>query len=206
MVRFLLFIGLFWITFSAKGSGSDCSLTLSYFIITGQSPVHQFKLVYNQNADLSNLTNRTAENQSVESRSLVKIPVNLIQGDNTMIISDFRDMVKMKEYPEIILDIHTGQLLNLDSGNTRNIMFYITIAQTTKLTSALVSIHYDKNRSAYNLDGRLSIDLKNFDLKPPVKFFGLMKVRDDVDIEFKLIFDPGLNEMNMVSDSHFVEK
>jgi hypothetical protein len=115
-------------------------------------------------------------------------------------------MVKMKEYPEIILDIHTGQLLNLDSGNTRNIMFYITIAQTTKLTSALVSIHYDKNRSAYNLDGRLSIDLKNFDLKPPVKFFGLMKVRDDVDIEFKLIFDPGLNEMNMVSDSHFVEK
>jgi hypothetical protein len=136
-----------------------------------------------------------------ESHSVIKIPVDQIHGDNVMLTNDFREMVHMDHYPEIILDFDKGQLLNLSLGQAQKIDFYLTIAQKKRPMSAYVSGLFDKKRNAFHLYGSFSFDLKEFGLEIPSKFFGLVKIKDHVDIEFTLIFDPGQNEMMVNSGS-----
>jgi hypothetical protein len=201
MIRFLLIILLIWITPAAAGNMYHCNLTLSSFIIKGKSPVHQFKLVYNQNPEASQQTVRTLLCDDGESHSAIRIPVDRIQGDNVMLTNDFREMVHMDHFPEIILDFDKEQLMSLASGQVQRIAFYLTIEQKKRLISAFVSGIYDKKRNAFHLFGSFLLDLKQFELEIPSKFFGLLKIKDHVDIEFTLIFDRGKNEMMVNSDS-----
>ncbi len=202
MVRFIFSIFIVWIAISSQASGTDGNLTLAGFVITGKSPVNQFKLKFDQTVQQTILFNRSTMGNVGQSRIRLTIPVYQIRCDNSMITKDFRDMVCMKDYPEIVLDFHTGKLSTLRLGNTQTMAFNLTIAQITKPVSASIVSEYDKDRGIFHLQGKFLLDMKDFGLKPPAKFFGLIKVSDDVDIVFILIFVPGLNEMNVISDIH----
>lgn len=93
---------------------------------------------------------------------------------------DFHKLIKTEEYPEILL--HLKQV-KMTSGNKGEAKTLIRIAGKEKSYRFPIEIHRDKH---LRFKGNWVISIKDFDLEPPHKLFGLIKVKDDINIKFNL--------------------
>ncbi|WP_169578112.1 YceI family protein [Salinimicrobium xinjiangense] len=94
---------------------------------------------------------------------------------------DFHDLLKTDQYPRIQLEINQVTLLSPSRGlATVN----ITIAEKQKKYEVPVNI---KNGEIAEFRGRLEVNIKNFNLEPPKKLFGMIVVKDVIEIDFNLL-------------------
>ena len=93
---------------------------------------------------------------------------------------DFHALVKTEEYPEISLEL---KKLCINTPTRAIADLIITIAGETKAYRVPVKI-IDGDIPQYR--GDLTLNIKDFDLKPPMKMFGLIVVKEDIDINFNL--------------------
>jgi hypothetical protein len=112
----------------------------------------------------------------------MRIPVVNFDCGSRLINSDFYDVLKKDTYPFVYiqfvaLERWTG---NTEVGGT----VYITLAGVTKP----FIIHYQINSTSkvLLLKGRQKICFSDFNLKPPEKMFGTIKVQDNLEVEFDL--------------------
>ena len=152
----------------------DCH---SYISIHGSSNVNQFQFT-NDSPEIEALT----ANPFMDSR--IKIPVRNFEASNKRMLNDFYDMVKASEYPYIDITIEPRNSADFEetSGLTR---FRTIVTIAGKSNEYIVPSHISGcTKSGYMLQGDLEVKLTDFDIEPPTKVFGAVKVNDDVFINF----------------------
>ena len=111
------------------------------------------------------------------------IPVMLIDCHNGIMNNDLQTMFKASVYPQIMIKINNLSF-NKDSGNKGTGLLSVDIDGTDKNYPIIFTNYINNNIMAIN--GTIAIDLNDFSINPPSKFFGLVTVDKVITINFGL--------------------
>jgi hypothetical protein len=133
--------------------------------------------VLSENDEISSV----ASDSEVES---IIVPVKDFSCNNEQAFHDFLTLLKANEFPNITITIPKSILMQVHPGES-------VIIHNVLINIAGVSRKYDINcieennySKEYVLVGSIKIRLTELDIKPPVKFFGLVKIKDEVIVKF----------------------
>ena len=93
---------------------------------------------------------------------------------------DFHDLLRSDQHPKIRLEVNKIDLSSPTGGLAHVI---ITIAGKHKTYAVPVKI---KTGEVAEFKGKLEVNIKNYNLEPPKKLFGMIVVKDIIEIEFDL--------------------
>ncbi len=177
---FYFLISIFWHSpaeASDEVKSSENMECRSYISIYGSSNINQFRF-YNENPQIDAIP------ENINEDNHVRIPVNDFKASNERMLHDFYDMVKAGEYPYIDIAIEPRELADFDeqSGLT-NFRTRVTIAGKSKKYLVPSEVTGCK-QNGYILKGNMQVKLTDFDIEPPTKVFGAIKVNDNVFIKF----------------------
>jgi hypothetical protein len=111
------------------------------------------------------------------------IPVKLIDCHNSIMNNDLQDMFRVSEYPHILIKINKLNI-DKDEGSKGEGILLLNIDGINKLYPISFTNYIKKDDFVIN--GNMSIDLNDFSIKPPTKFFGLITVDKVININFGL--------------------
>ncbi len=128
---------------------------------------------------------RAAEIINVKSR--IAIPVNRFDCGMKMMTKDLQKTLKQEEFPFLFIEFRQfSKMLNQPVGiATLNGLAEISLAGTTQKFQ-IQCISKRLNESEIELRGSKSIKLTDFNLKPPSKLGGAIKVEDQMVVHFVL--------------------
>jgi hypothetical protein len=167
----------------------DCE---NYISIHGSSNINQFKF------DNHNLKIKPSINASEDQASYqhIRIPVYDFKGPNDRMLNDFYELVSSSEYPYIQISIEPKEKADFDETTGKTIFkTIISLAGESSIYEVPCEILFCEN-SEYILKGNLEIELTDFNIRPPEKVFGAIKVNNEVFINFafKLKIEETLTE------------
>jgi hypothetical protein len=156
---------------------SDCT---NYVLIQGSSNINKFEFI-NYNPTIKSDTNALS---SYNSEQFIQIPVQKFSGSNNMILKDFYKMLNATKHPFIKIEIEPINSADFDetSGLT-NFKTKISIAGNTRNFSVACQL-IDCTESGKVIKGYMELELSDFNIDPPQKVFGAIKVNDTVFITF----------------------
>jgi hypothetical protein len=187
LLTYNLIFGLLFLTAGsdpfAQSSGKNLSewekSCLNFIHITGESNVSQFSFNFNQ----SQLVSQKPGNPYDTADVIIRIPIREFRASNQMMYNDFLTMMKESEYPIIEICFKRKQLNNAHNGNYSSCPdIRITIAGVTRNYKIDCSILPCSDNIF--IQGEKKLKLTDFHLKPPVKLKGLVKVSDDIQVNF----------------------
>lgn len=118
----------------------------------------------------------------------IYLPVKSFKTDNQLILRDFLTLLKANIHPDIIIGIGYKPLLDFREGNNRKIQHVrITLAGITKIYPVAFIVDSCTGNLVY-VRGHKNIKLTDFGIQPPEKFQGLVKVENEVLINFGFVF------------------
>lgn len=121
-----------------------------------------------------------SENQIRFSQAVLTLNNKGFDCGSRGINKDFHDLLRTSKHPRILLEMSRIELSGNDEGvATVN----ITIAGIQNTYKVPVVI---KNGIISEYKGSLTLDIKDYDLQPPKKLFGMIVVKDDIEINFDL--------------------
>ncbi len=152
-------------------------------VIEGATNVNLFHLSYQGN----NFSYFSSSDTSAINKLKFNIPAKEFEANPEPMLKDFLDLINADEHPMINIAINEGFVseLHKDITNTKN-----KILVTLNGVSRTYYCQSEIDKSYYNewyLSGDLKINLSDFEIAPPVKFFGLVKVKDEVSIQFNIL-------------------
>jgi hypothetical protein len=162
---------------SDKEKHASVSVCKSFVTIHGSSNVNQFYFT-NDKPVIENAAG------NFKTENYIRIPVNGFDASNKKMLGDFYDMVKARDYPNILIEIEPGKSADFDetSGRTR---FRSKISIAGKTNEYIIPSEIsDCKVSGYMLKGNLMVKLTDFGIEPPRKVLGTVKVNDEVFISF----------------------
>lgn len=131
------------------------------------------------------ITNNNVAGANTSSTSIV-LPVKDFRCDNKIAYKDFITLLKAETYPDLIIDFPgtvLEQIQNSDEVTLKNVT--INIAGVSReydiLCTAENSTAGDKVHT-----GTIKVDLADLGLRPPKKYFGIVKIKDEVIVKFGL--------------------
>lgn len=169
------------IMYEAYNKNVSCS---GYIKILGSTNLNSFELEYSF-GDNPVFFAVSDEGSPVRS-SILNIPVEEFRGQSPVMERDFYALVKSERYPEIIIRFHGIRDSSLEAG--KNIVKVgITMAGITHEYDILCAVR-TKRTGDICLTGKKSIKITDFRLDPPVKFFGIVKMGEYIDVDFSVNF------------------
>jgi hypothetical protein len=167
---------------STFGKG-NCSSKIQ---ISGSTNINTFSLKHTGGIHvLPSSANPAQQNLSDEIE--IKIPVKGFDSDNPFLLRDFYHLLQAGTFPDIIIRIKKSQLMDLfRKGKPYSQNVAIILAGREKIYETRC-LAVPCSSQGIMLYGNHVIKLSDFNLDPPVKSFGLIKVNNDVMINFELI-------------------
>jgi hypothetical protein len=114
----------------------------------------------------------------------ITVPVKDFRCENATAYHDFVSLLKADQYPDLSITIPHDELIQYPRKE------YVTIHNLV-INIAGVSKKYDIICRAENLNsedsflmGTLKVRLTDLEIEPPVKYFGLVKIKDEVIVKF----------------------
>lgn len=160
----------------------------SQLLIHGQTNVNSFTCFiscYNSTDTLSYQINPRSKALEFEQNMMI-IPIYNFNCGNNMITKDFRATVKADKNPYLNISFVS---LDQHSGNaTSKGLLDITLAGVTKQVA--VKFTQAKKGDFLQLSGNHSVCFSDFALQAPARMLGLLKVEEDLRVEFKLLIRP----------------
>lgn len=155
----------------------------SHLEITGDTNISKFKCDFNTKSleRTFDLEYRALENHLNFKNAILKLNNVDFDCGNRAINKDFHVLLKTEKHPQITLELTEIHLYNEYSGNA-----YTTITIAGKSKDYSLPIDIVKKGAAANYSGNLKLDIRDFDLEPPKKMFGLIVIKDEIEIEFNL--------------------
>jgi hypothetical protein len=157
-------------------------LPSSHLSITGDTNINKFecnfdtsylkkaqKVYYSRKDSIMNFTG-----------AILTLDTKGFDCGNKGINQDFNDLIKSDQYPEILLELNKVSLHSRTFGTAT---VCITMAGKEKFYNVPVNI---KNGPTAHIQGELELNIKDFNLEPPKKLFGIIKVKDEIEISFDL--------------------
>lgn len=157
-------------------------LPSSSLSINGDTNINKFECVFNSSF--------LKESQAIyysRRGSKVKFTGALLTLDNRGfdcgskgINRDFHDLLRTKEHPQILLELSKVELLSPQKGIAT---ICITLAGIQNFYEVPVAIN---TKETANFKGVLQLDINDYNLHAPTKLFGMIVVKDDIEIKFDL--------------------
>lgn len=115
----------------------------------------------------------------------IRIPVKNFRANNHFDYKDFLDLIKASEYPYITIQIRTNQFQEFyDYGKSYYPRLKISIAGVTRpvpVECTVIKCSFGERI----ISGNKNLKLTDFKLDPPIKSLGLIKVKNELNINFE---------------------
>lgn len=158
-------------------------LTTSRLFINGEANIKKFSCVFN-----AHYFSRQKEVMYAKEGNTIRFKNAVLtlrnEGFNcgsSAIDKDFHQLLKTEEYPKISIEVLQIELLDDSKGR---VQATITIAGHTKYYTVPIDI---VSSPIDRYVGKLQLNIRDFDLEPPKKMFGLIVIKDEVEINFDLL-------------------
>ncbi len=160
----------------------------SAFKIHGLTNLNSFDFTYfikNSPIVLCPLVNHTDSLYNITIADF-QMPLQSFETDNQQMKQDFLDLVKEKQYPTMTISVRNFYLLSTNNCIKKKgtAIVAITLGGITKLYS--IQFIINGKDKAFSVEGRQTLNIRDFDLEPPTKFFGLVQVKETIEIDFNL--------------------
>jgi len=157
--------------------------------INGSTNVNKFVL----KNDLARISIKRTCNKSDSLALLTKkywftIPVRNFKADNQHIYKDFLSLIRAREYPEIKVGFTLKDLHRLmDSKTPISFPVDISLAGTTKSYDIICRFSSCED-NCFSVSGSKKLALTDFNIEPPQKILGLIRVNNEININFDFVF------------------
>ncbi len=159
-----------------------------YIAIIGETNINCFECEYDGNEGTQNIYQFVLNSESSRDQVLeVYIPVKEFNCSQYLMYDDLQLLLKSNEHPYIRIGIDPSQLRKIPNKPAVNLDISLTIADVTNIQSILCTVD-DFKDSRLQISGQTTIHLTDYKIKPPVKFMGLVRVKDEVTISFSFNF------------------
>jgi len=148
-------------------------------LIKGKTSFGGFSCAYQNGHDQDTVSFLKTSN--AESLMDLSIPVASFDCGNRMLERDFGKTLKYEEYPSI--EVRLDDFKRVDHQYFGDIWIMLT-GKEMKLEHVPFTLMTNENGEL--LYSEITISLDYFDLTPPKKLFGLLKVQDELIIELSL--------------------
>lgn len=157
-------------------------LPSSELSITGDTNINTFECDFNTSytQEAQNIFFSKDQTEIFFTGALLKLNTEGFDCGSKPINKDFHALIQSDEYPEILLEVNRVKIKS-ESKGVANVC--ITIAGHQKFYDVPVII---RNGTVINFEGKLSLNINDFNLEPPKKLFGMIQVKDDIQINFDL--------------------
>jgi polyisoprenoid-binding protein YceI len=162
----------------------------NYVYISGETNINCFECRYTKNKNDNLYQDFQLNHDKISGESVkAEIPVSQFECSNEIMYNDFRKLLNADEYPYIRIEIDPSQIKSPLPGKSSNsdLKVSITIASITKVQPVSCRITNPGNNTI-SISGITTINIIDFHLEPPVKFLGLVRVKDEVRINFSFNF------------------
>lgn len=119
------------------------------------------------------------------SNSMLRLEIRKFDCHHKYITADFRKMVKADAYPTLII-----RFLSLDPirhGATVKGQVLVELAGKKKIMDVMYQCEQLPSGQMH-LTGNRTMRFPDFELEPPKKIGGLIRIREDIDVQFNLYF------------------
>lgn len=166
----------------SRGDTASCS---NFLIIKGESNINRFSFSYATRPEdaTSGMNYRPWQNGTE-----VMIPVRKFQASNPHMYNDFLRQLHEQEYPYITIkfpDVKPGNPDDMAKEAKYNVL--ITLAGVKKEYSIDCAVISCGGR--YSISGSETLRLTDFNITPPEKLNGLIKVKDEINVSFGIILN-----------------
>ncbi|WP_370000065.1 YceI family protein [Winogradskyella sp.] len=157
----------------------------SELVIKGHSNVNSFQCQY----DITELSDPITISYKMVGDNLsfskAKLELNTLSFNcgHKGINKDFKKLLKSDEFPKISIDLISAE--NRINDSELFVMVEITICGITKPYKVLIQV--EKRNDDLLVCGTLPLDISDFQLEPPKKMLGLVKVSNEIVIDFSLV-------------------
>lgn len=160
-----------------------------YVYIYGETNINCFECGYSKNQNNNYYQDFQLTYDKVSGAKIkAEIQISEFKCNNEIMYNDFTKLLKADEYPYISIEIDPAQIRNILPGKSAvdlNVSITIANISKTQLISCLIN---NPGNNTMNITGITTINIVDFHLKPPVKFLGLVKVKEGVAINFSFNF------------------
>ncbi len=162
----------------------------SRVVVEGQSNVNEFKCVTIRYEGDDVLTQR---NDNASGKRILEGSINMkvksFDCENRIMTRDLRETLKEDAYPEITVDVVSIALPEKDGKNHKvDGEAEITLAGETRLMDFTWEVSYP-NSKKIRLSGNREIRFSQFNIEPPTKMMGMIRVKDTLMVDFDLVLD-----------------
>ncbi len=155
----------------------NCS---NFVLIQGSSNINRFEFIH----EAPRLVSNNQQSDRFNWQQEVIVPVKEFTGSNQHMRKDFLELLKASEYPVIQIDIEPKTEKKLSENvEKRDINATITLAGQKHEYVVPCKIS-ECESSEIMIKGSLKVNLTDFNIKPPKKVLGTIKVNDEVFITF----------------------
>ncbi|MEL7587903.1 MAG: YceI family protein [Prolixibacteraceae bacterium] len=157
-------------------------------VIEGSTNMNRFHLNYRERHYSAIPETAIAE----DDRFRILIPARDIMAESKLMRQDFLRMINAREYPFIYvaLDEDIAARMAETSSLTHRIGLTLNgIARSYTIRSGSAECYPGQ----WCLTGNLKVKLSDFNIELPKKMFGLVKVNDEVFINFRILFSTAKN-------------
>ncbi len=125
------------------------------------------------------------------TNAILQINVDGFDCGNQIMNKDFKNLLKEKEEPYITLQIKNIEpsydfIVSREPGLSEIGFARVEIALAGAKNEYLIPLNsFDEVISQYYM-GQLTLNITDFQLDPPKKFLGLVKVEEEITVDFKL--------------------
>ncbi|WP_430933401.1 hypothetical protein [Saccharicrinis sp. 156] len=153
-------------------------------VIKGVTNVSNFVLKYSEQG----YVNVPHADSNVVDSITIAIPAEDFEADSKLMLKDFLSLINADKHPNIDISIDENFKNELLSFNTGG-MNRVQINMNGITNSYTCACEFSKCLSGqWCLLGQLEVKLTDFEIDPPSKFWGLIKVKDEVTIGFRILF------------------
>ncbi|MGQ8338207.1 YceI family protein [Sunxiuqinia sp. A32] len=176
-----------FVTFANIPSGeSDLkSYLFDEIIIKGMTNVKAFQLSYSED-QFTKISSETKFGE-INKNLMISIPAKNIKAESKLMLADFLKLINAKDYPEIHIKIDPKVTSKFQKRNRLEHGIQLTMNGITNNYTCSSEIENGKQEEKCLL-GTLKVKLTDFNIEPPQKFFGIIKVEEEVFISFKILF------------------
>jgi hypothetical protein len=177
---------------NAAGRTSENALVNGYYIldsvlIIGTTNVSKFSLNYSQRAKPESFVSGEVRESNGEQKVSFAVPVKDVVASQRLMKRDFEDMIDADNHPRILIEILSDDIYRIlnDFGEGSTALDLSIAGSQQQYMSSVFVENSDKHIS---INGNIKLLLTDFGLKLPSKLFGLVRVRDDVVIDYSITF------------------
>lgn len=151
----------------------------SELIIAGSTNVNKFDCKFNIELITDSKEIKFTKNENFLYFSHLKLALQTEGFDcgNNRMNSDFQDLLLSEKYPELVIELNKVEAL---AGEY--VKAYVTVQIAGKTNNYTMPVLLKE----HGYQGKLKINIKDFDLVPPKKALGLIEVDEMIEVQFDL--------------------